>query len=277
MGAGDLSDRVRVQAQNRHPLGTGLDHAPQRLAVERLAELDRNGQEAAVAGYISRVAVSWGSALTGLISLALVIALSPFSVIPAVLVLQTPRPRPTSLALLAGWLVALVALTAIFIAVSGLLGGLHKSPPTWASWLRIVVGAALIVFGVLRWLTRHRHTHTPSWMRSLASLTPARAGATGLVLAVVRPEVLLICAAAGLAIGSAGLGVTRAWISAAIFVAVAASTVAIPVLAYAGAGKRLDDPLARLKEWMDQHNAALLAAILVLIGLLVLYKGIQAL
>ncbi|MBV9353587.1 MAG: GAP family protein [Mycobacterium sp.] len=223
------------------------------------------------------MAASWGSALTGLISLALVIALSPFSVIPAVLVLQTPRPRPTSLALLAGWLVALAALTAIFIAVSGLLGGLHKSPPTWASWLRIGVGAALIVFGVFRWLTRHRHTHTPAWMRSLASLNPARAGATGAVLAVVRPEVLLICAAAGLAIGSAGLGVTRTWISAAIFVAVAASTVAIPVLAYAGAGDRLDDPLARLRDWMDRHNAALLAAILVLIGLLVLYKGIHAL
>ena len=223
------------------------------------------------------MAASWGSALTGLISLALVIALSPFSVIPAVLVLQTPRPRPTSLALLTGWLVALAALTAIFIAVSGLLGGLHKSPPTWASWLRIGVGAALIVFGVFRWLTRHRHTHTPAWMRSLASLTPARAGATGAVLAVVRPEVLLICAAAGLAIGSAGLGVTRTWISAAIFVAVAASTVAIPVLAYAGAGDRLEDPLARLKDWMDRHNAALLAAILVLIGSLVLYKGIHTL
>ena len=220
---------------------------------------------------------SWGSALIGLSSLALVIALSPLSIIPAVLVLQTPRPRPSSLAFLGGWVGALAGLTALFVGVSGLLGGLHKSPPTWASWLRIVAGAALIAFGIYRWLTRHRHTHTPAWTRSLASLTPARAGATGAVLAVVRPEVLLVCAAAGLAIGSAGLGVTGASISAAIFVAVAASTVAIPVLAYAGAGKRLDDQLARLKDWMDRHNAALLAAILVLIGLLVLYKGIHAL
>jgi sulfite exporter TauE/SafE len=223
------------------------------------------------------VAASWSSALTGLISLALVIALSPLSIIPAVLVLHTPRPRPTSLTFLGGWLAALAALTAIFVGISGLLGGLHKSPPTWASWLRIVVGAALIVFGVVRWLTRHRHTHTPAWMRSLENLTPARAGVTGAVLGVVRPEVLLVCAAAGLAIGSTGLGATRAWISAAIFVAVAASTDAIPVLAYAGAGERLDDPLARLKDWMDRHNAALLAAILVVIGLLVLYKGIHAL
>jgi threonine/homoserine/homoserine lactone efflux protein len=223
------------------------------------------------------VAGSWSSALTGLISLALVIALSPLSIIPAVLVLQTPRPRPTSLAFLGGWLVTLAALTALFVAISGLLGGLHKSPPTWASWLRIVAGAALIVFGIYRWLTRHRHTEMPGWMRSLTNLSPARAALTGAVLAVVRPEVLLICVAAGLAIGSAGLEATRAWISAAIFVAVAASTIALPVLAYAGAGGRLDDPLARLKDWMERHNAAMLAAVLILIGLLVLYKGIHAL
>lgn len=223
------------------------------------------------------MAASWGSALTGLVSLALVIALSPLSVIPAVLVLQTPRARAGSLSFLAGWLAALIALTAISLAVSGLLGGLHKSPPRWAAWLRIAVGAALIVFGVIRWLTRERHTQTPGWMRSITNLTPARAAVTGLVLAIVRPEVLFVCAAAGLAIGSAGLGVTRAWISAAIFVAVAASTVAVPILGYAGAGHRLDDPLARLKDWMERHHAALLAGIFVLIGLLMLYKGIHAL
>ena len=66
-------------------------------------------------------------------------------------------------------------------------------------------------------------------------------------------------------------------ICATFFVAVSASTVAIPVLAYAGAGHRLDDPLARLKDWMEKNNAALLAAVLVLIGLMVLYNGIHAL
>src|SRR5437588_7143296 len=151
------------------------------------------------------VAGSWSSELTGLIPLALVIALSPLSVIPAVLVLQAPRPRSSSLAFLGGWLLGLAALTAIFVAASGALGGLHRSPPTWASWLRIVLGSALIAFGILRWLTRHGHTETPAWMRSFASLKPTRAGVTGAVLAVIRPEVLVICAAAGLAIGSSGL------------------------------------------------------------------------
>jgi hypothetical protein len=159
-------------------------------------------------GYGFGVAGSWGSALSEFISLALVIALSPLSMIPAVLVLRSARPRPSSLASFGGWLAALAALTAVFICVSGLLGGLHKSPPVWAAWLRIVVGVMLIGFGGFRWLTRRRHTDMPRWMRSLSNLAPARAGMTGTVLAVARPEVPLICAAAGLAIGSAGLSVT---------------------------------------------------------------------
>ena len=220
---------------------------------------------------------SWGSVLATLIPLALVIALSPLTIIPAVLVLQAPRPRPTSLAFLGGWLLGLVALTAGFIASSDLLGGLHKSPPTWASWLRVVLGLALIAFGIYEWLTRHRHTESPRWMRSLRSSRPVRAGVTGAVLVVVRLEVLTMCALAGLAIGSSGLGIAAVWITVAVFVAVAASTVAIPVLAYAGAGDRLDEPMARLKDWMEKNNAALLAAILVLIGLMVLYNGVHAL
>jgi hypothetical protein len=220
---------------------------------------------------------SWGSLLTTLIPLALVIALSPLSVIPAVLVLQAPRPKPTSLAFLGGWLLGLTALTAAFVASSDALGDLRNSPPTWASWLRVVLGSALIVFGIYRWLTRHGHTESPRWMRSFATLTPTRAAITALVLVVIRFEVLVCCALAGLAIGSAGPGMAAKWILGAVFIAVAASTVAIPVLAYAGAGNRLDEPMTRLKEWMEKNNAVLLAAILVVIGFMVLYNGVHAL
>jgi hypothetical protein len=114
-------------------------------------------------------------------------------------------------------------------------------------------------------------------MRSFASITPARAGITGAALAVIRPDVLLICVPAGLAVGASGRDVADDWMAAAFFVAIAASTVAIPILAYAAAGHRLDDALGRLKDWTDKKNAALLAAILVVIGLMVLYNGIHAL
>jgi len=210
-----------------------------------------------------------------LLPLALVITISPLSIIPAVLVLHAPRPRLTSLAYLAGWLIGLAGLTALAIGISDLLGGMRQSPPHWASWLRIAVGILLIVFGVIRWLTRHGHDHMPAWMRSLTTVSPTRALLTGAALTVVNLKVLFICAAAGLSIGTDALGAAGTVASAALFVGVSASSVAIPILAYAVAGERADPSLERVKSWMEKHNAALVAAILVLIGLLVLYKGIH--
>jgi hypothetical protein len=212
-----------------------------------------------------------------LLPLALVITVSPLSIIPGVLVLHTPHPRQTSLAYLAGWLLGLAGLTAIAIGISDMLGGLRQEPPAWASWLRIVVGIALIVFGAIRWLTRRGHDHIPAWMRTMTSVTPLRAAAIGAALTVLNLKVVFICAAAGLAIGADALGNIGTLLSAALFVAVAGSSVAIPVLAYAVAGERLDAPLERFKGWLEKHNAAAVAIILVLIGLVVLYKGIHAL
>jgi hypothetical protein len=40
-------------------------------------------------------------------------------------------------------------------------------------------------------------------------------------------------------------------------------------------GDRLDHALVRLKEWMEAQHATLVAAILVVLGVMVLYKGIR--
>lgn len=217
------------------------------------------------------------SELAELIPLALVIALSPLSIIPAVLILHSPRPRPSGLAFLAGWVIGLAAVTTLFVGISGLLGGgMGGHPPTWASWARIVVGVALIVFGISRWLTRHSKPHQMPGTKHITEAGPVKAFAVGAVLAVVNPKVLFICAAAGLALGSSGLG-HGIWGAEAVFVALSASTVALPILAFTLSGERLDPALDRLKAWMEKHNAALVAVILVIIGLLVLYKGIHGL
>lgn len=215
--------------------------------------------------------------LAELIPLALVVALSPLSIIPAVLVLHSPRPRPTGVAFLLGWLLGLAVVTQVFVEVSSLLGGGLNQQPSWASWVRIVVGSALIVFGAYKWLTRKRSEHSPKWMSSFAKITPGRAFVTAMVLVVVNPKVLFMCAAAGLSIGTEGLGRASAALGLVFYVALAASSAALPILAYAVSGDRLDQPLDRLKDWMERQHATLVAAILVVLGLLVLYKGIHGL
>lgn len=216
------------------------------------------------------------SDLVELIPLALVIAISPLSIIPAILVLHTPRPRPTSLAYLAGWLLGIAVVTAAFVGGADLAGGLNTSP-SWAPHVRIVIGVALIAFGVYRWVTRHSSPHSPKWLTSLTTIGPARAFITAAVLTVANPKVLAMCLAAGVAIGTAALGRPVAFQAVIVFTAIAASSVVIPVLAYLVAGERLDGPLSRLKIWMEHNHGALVGGILVFLGAALLYKGIHVL
>src|SRR6202034_4808223 len=112
-------------------------------------------------------------------------------------VLHAPRPRPASLAFLGGWVLGLVARPALFVSGSGMFGGLHKAPPTWASWLRVVLGTALVALGLFHWFTRHRHSATPRWMRSFSTLSPARAGAMGVVARGLPSGVIILCVVDG--------------------------------------------------------------------------------
>ena len=212
-----------------------------------------------------------------LVPLALVIALSPLSIIPAVLVLQSARPRPAGLAYLVGWVFGLAVLTQLLVEVSSLLGGGLGEQPRWAPYVRVVAGAALIAFGLYKWLARKRSEHAPKWMSSFTAITPPRAFVTAVVLVIVNPKVLFMCLAAGLAIGTEGLGRTGATLAVVCFVMLAASTVLLPILAYAVSGRRLEPVLARVGDWMEAQHAALIAAILVVLGVLVLYKGVHGL
>jgi hypothetical protein len=58
--------------------------------------------------------------------------------------------------------------------------------------------------------------------------------------------------------------------------ALAASTVAVPTLAYVVAGERVDPALERLKGWMERQHATLMAGILLVVGLLLIVTGFRA-
>lgn len=219
---------------------------------------------------------SWAVTLGQLFPLALVVALSPLTIIPAiVLVLQSDRARATGLAFLSGWLLGLAATTAVFVQLPRLLDGFNRPAPTWAAWVRIAVGIALIAFAVWRWVTRHRATTQPAWLNRLSRMTPAGAAAVGLGLILVNPKVLVMNAAAGLVIGTAGLGVPGAWLAVAYYTVIAGSSVLAPILAYAIAGQRVDHQLERVKQWMERQHAVLMAGFLAVVGLLLVYTGIR--
>jgi Sap, sulfolipid-1-addressing protein len=62
-----------------------------------------------------------------------------------------------------------------------------------------------------------------------------------------------------------------------VFTAIAASTVAIPVLGYLVAAERMRGPLDALKNWLQDNNATVMAVLILVIGAVLLGEGVSGL
>jgi threonine/homoserine/homoserine lactone efflux protein len=113
-------------------------------------------------------------------------------------------------------------------------------------------------------------------MSAIDSFTFGKAAALGFLLAAVNPKNLLM-AAAGTVIGSSALAGGQMAVAVAVFTVLAACTVAIPVIAYAVAKERMRHPLDELKIWLEDNNTAVMAVLLLVIGVVLVGKGIGGL
>jgi len=208
--------------------------------------------------------------------LAVGIAASPFPVVPAILLLFTARPRPTALAFLVAWFAGIGVVAGAFTLLSDVVSEPGDSP-TWLSWVRIVLGAGLLVVGVRRWLARGVATEPPGWVRSIEQAGPGSAARLALLLSVANPKVVLLAAAAGLDIGASELTAAGELAAVLAFTVVAALSVAVPVLAYVVVGERVLRPLATAKDWLLRNSAATMAVVIVVIGVVLLKNGIGGL
>ncbi len=208
--------------------------------------------------------------------LAIGIAASPFPVIPVILLLFTDRPRAAAWAFLSGWLVGVGGAAAVFVLLAEVVDQ-SADTPSWASWLRVVGGAALVAYGVKQWVGRPADAEQPAWMRSISTATPAAAVRMALLLSAANPKVLLLAAAAGLTIGADDFTARGDVAAVVIFTLVASVSVAVPVLAYTVFGERVLRPLGVARDWLVRNNSAVMAVVLVVIGLLLLIKGITSL
>jgi threonine/homoserine/homoserine lactone efflux protein len=216
------------------------------------------------------------SALGDVLPLAVAIALSPFPVIPAILLLFTPRPRATGGAFLAGWALGVAGTAVIVAALAGVLDG-PDEPRTWAAPVRIVLGVVLLALGARQWAGRQQPKGKPSWLAALEDPSPGQALKLGLALSAANPKIVVLAAAAGVGIAAAELPIGRTVAVVALFTAIASTTVALPMLAYAIGGDRVLAPLGRARDWLDAHNAAVMAGVLVVIGGVLLVRGLTGL
>jgi hypothetical protein len=220
----------------------------------------------------------WLALLGELTALAAVVALSPFTVIPAIaLVVHSDRPRPIGLAFIAGWLVGKAAITVAFLQVPQLVQRLDAPAPSWTGWLRIGLGVLALAGGVIYWRRSRASTDTPRWVGRIQRITPLSAAVTGVVLTVINIKVVAACAAAGYIIGSSPLSTAGVAGAVTYFTLVGGSTAAAPILGYAVWTHRIDRFLEAFRDWMQRRQRVLTLIVFCILGGALVYSGAGAL
>jgi threonine/homoserine/homoserine lactone efflux protein len=211
---------------------------------------------------------------------ALGVAISPIPIIAAILMLLSPKARGTSVGFMIGWILGIVVAVVVFTLLSAIIPAADPtaSKPV-AGVIKILLGLGLLLLAWNQWRKRPHHGETaapPKWMSAIDTMKPVAALGLGFLLAAVNPKNLLMAVAGGLAIGASGLSAGQQTIAIIVFVLIAASTVVIPVVAYLIAAKKMAGPLDALRSWLLANNATIMTVLLLVIGVVIIGKGIAS-
>jgi hypothetical protein len=222
-----------------------------------------------------------GQAIGGSLPLAIGVALSPVAIIAVVLMLTTEKARANGPAFVLGWLLGLGAVGAIVLAVAGPADASSSgTPATWVSWLKIALGVLLLLVAARHFRGRPRGQEQPAmprWMGAIDKFKPGTALGAGALLTAVNPKNLLLTIGGAAAIAQTGIPGGQQAIAYAVFAVLGTIGVAVPVVIYFAMGNRSADVLGHLKDWMGQHNAAIMTVLCLIIGVKLIGDAIGAL
>lgn len=212
-----------------------------------------------------------------LLPLAVGVAISPIPIVAAILMILSKNAAGAGSGFAVGWVAGIVVATSVVALVAGSLGvSTDREPAAAASWVRVALGVLLLVLAGQQWRNRSDKA-TPGWMRAIDQLTTGKAAGLGAALAAVNPKNLLLCLSAGVAIGSSGLGAGEKVVAVVVFTVLAAASVMVVVLGYALAADRVRGVLDDTRVWLQTNNHAVMAIVLLVMGAVVLGKGIGGL
>ncbi|ARU51585.1 threonine/homoserine/homoserine lactone efflux protein [Cellulosimicrobium cellulans] len=222
-----------------------------------------------------------GAAIGQSLPVAVGVLISPLPIVAVVLMLVSGRAKANAFAFLAGWFVAVGAVTLLVATLAGAATPDDEGPPLWAAILKIVLGVLLLLLAVKQWRGRPRagvEPPAPKWMSAIDAFTPVKAAGLAVLLGAVNPKNLLLVVSGGAAIASAAPADTNAQVVASVVFALVASLgVATPVFIYLFMGSRAATMLDDLKAWMIHNNAVIMAVLLLVLGAKMLGDGISAL
>ncbi len=222
-----------------------------------------------------------GSAIGDTLPLAVGVAVSPLPIVAIILMLFSKRAKSNGLAFVLGWMLGIVVVGGIVLALgnaANISSGGESGMTT--SVLRLALGLLLLGVAVRNWRKRPKpgeDLHLPKWMAGLDALMPTKALGLGALLSGLNPKNLAFIVGASLAIIQASLSIGQTIVVFAVFVIIASCTVAGPAIFYAAGGEKAATTLDRMKVWLLANNATVMAVLCLVLGAVLLGKGISGL
>ena len=222
-----------------------------------------------------------GSGISEVLTFAVGVAISPAAIISVILILFSRRARVNGPLFLLGYVVALGVLVAVVYAISDQSNASTSNTSSDSvSWLKIVLGASFLLLARREWRKRPApgaDPEMPRWMARIDALTPLQSLGLGVLLGGLNPKNLALGIGAAAGLAQLGLSTGDAVVSLIVFVAVGSLTISGPVLYHWLRGERATAALNDLKDWLGRHNDAVMAVLFVVLGAVLIAKGLQPL
>lgn len=209
------------------------------------------------------------ASLLTLLLLALFLAVQPWSVLAAILLVTSERGVRKEVAFVGGWVTAL-AVVAVATVVLYPDVPRSSSAGTWQSAVELVAGLVVGAWLLRRW-RRPNEAGTsgqPSWMRRLDTMPPLLAFGLGAFL----PTYAVVVAAVSELLSS---GVSQGWLAVAAlaWVVVASTGVASPLAVLLRDREGAPATYQRWRSWILAHSRAVLYAAGGLVCVVLVVKG----
>jgi hypothetical protein len=195
--------------------------------------------------------------------------------------LFSARARSNGPAFAAGWILGLAIVGGIVLALAGTQDlSSNNGASKIVALIKLLLGLLLLVLAVGQWRKRPKPGETPSvpkWMAAIDSFTPGKALGLAVLLSAVNPKNLTLTVGASLDIARANLSSAAAIGTLIVFIVVGSVTVVGPVLYYLLAGDRATKILNTWKAWLSENNATVMFVLLLVMGTVMVGKGIGGL
>ncbi|WP_104109649.1 MULTISPECIES: GAP family protein [unclassified Arthrobacter] len=218
-------------------------------------------------------------ALGHILPIAVASAVSSVPIMATIVILLSQNKRRSSVPYLIGWVLG------IGIVVIGftLLASVIPEPSPAGQQIvigiaQIVIGLVLEAFAIIVWRrTRGKPAvDEPKWLATVGSLGPWSSFGLGFVLNL-RPKSILLSAAVALSLRGSALTVGETAVVIAIYTALSATTVAIPVVGTLMSPEKTEAWLVSTRGWIARNNRTVTILILLMIGVVTVGNGLTRL